>query len=89
MQKPSTLDLKIGIRSNNKPSNLKFIKSTTPTHNFRMCGVKVYQPKTSKVIFKDKYYHHTVGPDSIELNLGHFFFDGESINIPRVENAIV
>lgn len=52
------------------------MNSTTPTLNFRMCGVKVYQSKKKKSVFKDKYYHQTIGDDKVALNLAHFFYDG-------------
>lgn len=64
MQRPSVLDLKIGVKKW-KASNVKFASSTSPTHNFRMCGMKVFQPKTQKIIFKDKFYHQSIGPNEI------------------------
>jgi hypothetical protein len=64
MNHPCILDIKLGIKKW-KASHIKFKNSTTPTHNFRMCGVKVYQSKNNRVVFKDKYYHHNVGESEI------------------------
>ena len=88
MQQPCSVDFKIGTGSKKKFNTPKYAKSTTYTHHFRMCGAKVYQPSRNTTVFKDKYYHQQVGPDQIELNLAHFFFDGKEVNGKRILKTV-
>lgn len=50
------MDIKLGRKLQNKPSNIKFATSTTNSHNFRINGMKNYDVVSGEHSFVNKYY---------------------------------
>ena len=86
---PNIMDLKLGTKKPKK-SNVKFAKSTTNSHKFRINGMMVGLKKGDifEECFVSKYFGQSITFQETEKYLSLFFFNGTSINTDLLKQIL-
>eukprot|EP00041_Stephanoeca_diplocostata_P007962 m.114006 g.114006 ORF g.114006 m.114006 type:complete len:379 (-) comp17114_c0_seq1:161-1297(-) len=79
--KPCVLDLKIGTRSyaddaspQKRAKHIEKVSSTTSSSlGFRVCGMQVYNRKSQRYFYQDKYHGRSLTPETVPAALESFF----------------
>lgn len=92
LKAPCVLDLKMGTRqygmeateAKQRSQTNKCNKTTSRSKGVRICGMQMYDARTEKFVFQDKYYGRRVKPDEFTEVLERFFHNGYQVLIHHV-----
>ncbi|KAG0344634.1 Inositol hexakisphosphate kinase 1 [Podila humilis] len=92
LKAPCILDIKMGTRQYGiwatekkmKSQSRKCQKTTSYETGIRICGMQVYNIKTKRFLFQNKYYGRKLNKETLPLTLREFLFNGSEVVLTHI-----